>query len=130
MRKLFTKEELKTYAYLYLMTAPFTYLVSKLGGIYGRRDDETWLFLNIFITLSIWLYIRKIRPLLNIESGSNKANILLFLLITTVAFLSIKSVSHISRLESDISSMEYDMSELKTDLSNIESDLKSLTYRY
>ena len=76
--KLVVKESLKTYAYLYLMTAPFTYLVTKVGNIYGRNDDGIFLFLNIFIALSFWVYIKKIQPLLSVENRNNKTNILLF----------------------------------------------------
>ena len=126
------KEEIKTYVCLYLMASPFTYLVIELGEI----DGVEWPFLNIFIALSLWLYIKKIQPLLNAEAGKNKVNIILFLLITTLTLLSIKSVANISRIESEVSSMESEVSGMETALStlqsgvsNIEADLSIMTLR-
>lgn len=124
--KLVVKESLKTYAYLYLMTAPFTYLVTKAGNIYGRNDNGTFLFLNIFIALSFWVYIKKIQPLLSVENRNNKTNILLFLLIASVTLFSIKSVSLSSKIISDVSSIESEVSSLQGNISNIESDMSSI----
>ena len=60
--KIYIKEILKTYAYLYLMTAPFTYLAYKVEHI---KPTDDFIFSNVFIALSIWIYIEKVRPLLN-----------------------------------------------------------------
>lgn len=124
--KLVVKENLKTYLYLYLMTAPFTYLVTKVGKIYGRNDEGAFLFLNIFVALSFWVYIKKIQPLLSAENKNNKTNILLFLLIATVTLLSIKSVSLSSEIKFDVSSIESDVSSIKDKISSIESDMSSM----
>ncbi|MBI5749548.1 MAG: hypothetical protein HZA00_10525 [Nitrospinae bacterium] len=80
--KFAVKENLKIYAYLYLMTAPFTYLVIEIiknirlwvsgKRYYAYNTGDEFLFLNIFVALSFWVYIKKIQPLLKDENGSKK----------------------------------------------------------
>lgn len=116
------KENVKTYVTLYIMILPFAYLVSELGDIH----EIEWPLLNIFLALSCWLYIKKIRPLICADSGIIKANIFLFFLIGTLTLLSVKTVSQISTLDSEISSLTHAVSSLETDVSNIENTVSNI----
>jgi len=115
----------KTYAYLYLMTAPFTYLVYKVGNI---RYADDFVSLNIFIALSLWIYIKKIQPLVK-EKAATGINILPLLLIAMAVLFSIKSVSLSSDIDSEVSSIESDMSQLKYDVSDIKDEIEELRYK-
>ncbi len=123
--------ETKTYTLLYIISAPFTYLIYEISD----SLEIDWFFLNIFIALSFWVYIKKIRPLLN-ESRTNGVNALLFLLVSMAILFSTKSVSLSSDIESEVYSIKYDMesiesnlSTLQNDVTNIEIEIYDLVYR-
>ena len=114
-------EGVKTYAYLYLITAPFTYLIYKIGKI---RPTDDFILVNIFIAISLWVYIKKIQPL--IKEKDTNGNILLFLLIATAVLFSIKSSSLSSDIESEVSSIESTVSSMESDLSTLQSEVSSI----
>ena len=122
MKKQILFAEMKVYAYLYLMTAPFTYLVYEIGES-GPTDD--FVLLNIFIALSLWVYIKKVQSLISERSVSG-AKILLFLLVATAVLFSIKSMSLSKEIESEVSSIESDISHIQDDVSSIQDDVGNL----
>ncbi len=128
MNKKVLLAETKLYGYLYIITAPFTYLLFKIGQI---RPSDDFIFFNLFIALSAWIYLKKIRPLLG-EQGNVKS-ILLFILIFAGVLFSIKSISYssealdeTSEIQSNISSVESELSDLQDDISNIENEVSDI----
>lgn len=111
--------EVKVYVYLYLITAPFTYLVYEAGN-FGDNPLAT----NIFIALSLWIYIKKIQPIMK-EKGISGINILLLLLVTAAVLFSVKSVALIENIESEISSLEYTVSSMQYDISDIKDEVEN-----
>lgn len=115
--------QVKVYAYFYLVTAPFTYLAYKVGDI---RPADDFITLNIFVALSLWLYIKKIQPLINEPVKITGTKILLFFLVALATLFSIKSETLSSEIESEVSSIESTVSSIESEILTLQDDASNL----
>lgn len=111
---------LKLYVYFYIMTLPFTLLTLCTIGKQALGMEFSVFFtpiFNIFVSLSIWTYFKKIKPLIDSEGAKSKTNILSMLFVVAITILFIN-------LSGEVSSLETEVSMVNDSISNIEYNLR------
>jgi len=117
---------LKQFSYFYIVTLPFTFITLE----FVEKSDAFLLtpILNIFVALSAFTYIKKIRPMVDNDekkatSVSGLKTLLWITIIISLLFSFHRLASNVDSIESDVSQIDQDVSNIQMDISYIQSNV-------